>query len=67
MKTFTHLLCVLILSIVLFACNNAHFLKEESYRNQVAQDFEQKNRHFLTEIYLQSLPILFCQSTSAKH
>ena len=29
MKTFTHLLCVLILSIVLFACNNAHFLKEE--------------------------------------
>lgn len=43
MKTFTHLLCVLILSIVLFACNNAHFLKEESYRNQVAQDFEQKN------------------------
>lgn len=40
MKTFTHLLCVLILSIVLFACNNVHFLKEESYRNQVAQDFE---------------------------
>lgn len=52
MKTFTHLLCVLILSIVLFACNNAHFLKEESYRNQVAQDFEQKNGHFLMEIYL---------------
>lgn len=67
MKTFTHLLCVLILSIVLFACNNAHFLKEESYRNQVVQDFEQKNRHFLMEIYLRSLPILFCQSTSAKH
>ena len=67
MKTFTHLLCVPILSIVLFACNNAHFLKEESYRNQVAQDFEQKNRHFLMEIYLRSLPILFCQSTSAKH
>ena len=44
MKTFTHLLCVLILSIVLFACNNAHFLKEESYRNQVAQDFEQKKQ-----------------------
>ena len=42
MKTFTHLLCVLILSIVLFACNNVHFLKEESYQNQVAQDFEQK-------------------------
>ena len=44
MKTFTHLLCVLILSIVLFACNNVHFLKEESYRNQVAQDFEQKKQ-----------------------
>ena len=44
MKTFTHLLCVLILSIVLFACNNAHFLKEESYRNQVVQDFEQKKQ-----------------------
>ncbi len=37
-------MCVLILSIVLFACNNAHFLKEESYRNQVAQDFEQKKQ-----------------------
>lgn len=67
MKTFTHLLCILILSIVLFACNNAHFLKEEAYRNQVAQDFELKNRHFLMEIYLRSLPILFYQSTSAKH
>lgn len=67
MKTFTHLLCVLILSIVLFACNNVHFLKEESYRNQVAQDFEQKNRHFLMEIYLQSLVIPLCQCTSAKH
>ena len=67
MKTFTHLLCVLILSIVLFACNNVHFLKEESYRNQVAQDFSRKNRHFLTEIYLRSLVIPLCQSTSAKH
>ena len=44
MKTFTHLLCILILSIVLFACNNAHFLKEEAYRNQVAQDFELKKQ-----------------------
>ena len=61
MKTFTHLLCVLILSIVLFACNNAHFLKEE-YKT-----LSRKNRHFLMEIYLRSLPILFCQSTSAKH
>lgn len=67
MKTFTHLLCVLILSIALFACNNAHFLKEEAYRNQVIQDFELKNRHSLMEIYLRSLPILFCRSTSAKH
>ena len=44
MKTFTHLLCILILSIVLFACNNAHFLKEEAYRNQVIQDFELKKQ-----------------------
>ena len=29
MKTFIHLVSVLILSIVLFACSNAHFLKEE--------------------------------------
>ena len=42
MKTFIHLLSVLILSVVLFACNNAHFLKEENYRNQVTEDFEQK-------------------------
>lgn len=42
MKTFIHLVSVLILSIVLFACSNAHFLKEEDYRNQVTKDFEQK-------------------------
>ena len=42
MKTFIHLLSVLILSVVLYACNNAHFLKEENYRNQVTEDFEQK-------------------------
>ncbi len=35
MKTFTHLLCVLILSIVLFACNNAHFLMEIYLRSLV--------------------------------
>ncbi len=40
MKTFIHLLSVLILSVVLYACNNAHFLKEENYRNQVTEDFE---------------------------
>ena len=44
MKTFIHLLSVLILSVVLFACNNAHFLKEENYRNQVTEDFEQKKQ-----------------------
>ena len=45
MKTFIHLLSVLILSVVLYACNNAHFLKEENYRNQVTEDFEQKKHH----------------------
>ena len=44
MKTFIHLLSVLILSVVLYACNNAHFLKEENYRNQVTEDFEQKKQ-----------------------
>ena len=44
MKTFIHLVSVLILSIVLFACSNAHFLKEEDYRNQVTKDFEQKKQ-----------------------
>ena len=39
MKTFIHLLSVLILSVVLFSCNNSHFLKEENYRNQVTEDF----------------------------
>ena len=37
-------LSVLILSVVLYACNNAHFLKEENYRNQVTEDFEQKKQ-----------------------
>ena len=44
MKTFIHLVSVLILSIVLFARSNAHFLKEEDYRNQVTKDFEQKKQ-----------------------
>lgn len=44
MKTFIHLLSVLILSVVLYACNNVHFLKEENYRNQVTEDFEQKKQ-----------------------
>ena len=29
---------------MLFACSNAHFLKEEDYRNQVTKDFEQKKQ-----------------------
>ena len=28
--------------VVLFSCGESHFLKEEAYRNQVFQDFEQK-------------------------
>ena len=42
MKTFTHLLQSFgfVDCAVCFA--NVHFLKEESYRNQVVQDFEQK-------------------------
>lgn len=44
MKTFTHLFSLLMLTIVLFACSNDHFLKEENYRNQVTQDFELKKQ-----------------------
>ena len=68
MKTFTHLLCVLILSIVLFACNNVHFLKEESYQNQVAQDFEQKKQALphgdLFAIFADSILSAFQESIS---
>lgn len=66
MKTFIHLVSVLILSIVLFACSNAHFLKEEDYRNQVTKDFEQKNRRFLVETYLLFCRILTCLCMSRK-
>lgn len=44
MKTFTHLFSLLIVAIVLFACSDDHFLKEENYRNQVTQDFERKKQ-----------------------
>lgn len=44
MKTFTHLFSLLTVAIVLFACSNDHFLKEENYRNQVTQDFERKKQ-----------------------
>lgn len=67
MKTFIHLVSVLILSIVLFACSNAHFLKEEDYRNQVTKDFEQKTtRRFLMETYLLFCQILTCLCMSRK-
>ncbi len=44
MKTFIHSLSIFILSVLLFACSNAHFLKKEDYRNQVAKDFELKKQ-----------------------
>ena len=43
-NTHIRLLLVPILSVVLFSCGESHFLKEEAYRNQVFQDFEQKQR-----------------------
>ena len=66
MKTFIHLLSVLILSVVLYACNNAHFLKEENYRNQVTEDFEQKKQALLMETCLLFFRILTCLYMSRK-
>lgn len=66
MKTFIHLVSVLILSIVLFACSNAHFLKEEDYRNQVTKTLNKKNRRFLVETYLLFCRILTCLCMSRK-
>ena len=66
MKTFIHLLSVLILSVVLYACNNAHFLKEENYRNQVTEDFEQKKQALPHETCLLSFRILTCLYMSRK-
>ena len=42
MKTLVRLLLVPYFSVLLFSCSESHFLKEEAYRNQVLQDFEQK-------------------------
>jgi len=44
MKTLVHLLLVPFFSVLLFSCSESHFLKEEAYRNQVLQDFEQKQQ-----------------------
>lgn len=44
MKTLIYLLFIPILSVVFFSCGDSHFLKEEDYRNQVLQDFEQKQQ-----------------------
>lgn len=42
MKKLICLLCIPMLSIVFFSCGEKHFLREETYRNQVIKDFEQK-------------------------
>lgn len=44
MKTQIQLLFVPILSVMILSCSESHFLKEEAYRNQVIQDFEQKQQ-----------------------
>lgn len=44
MRKRIYLLFVPILSVMLLSCGDTHFLKEESYRNQVFQDFEQKQK-----------------------
>lgn len=44
MKTLVRLLLVPFFSVLLFSCSESHFLKEETYRNQVLQDFEQKQQ-----------------------
>ena len=44
MKRLIRFLCVTAISVVLFSCAEPHFLKEEAYRNQVTQDFEQKQQ-----------------------
>ena len=44
MKTLVRLLLIPFFSVLLFSCSESHFLKEEAYRNQVLQDFEQKQQ-----------------------
>lgn len=44
MKTLTRFLMIPVMSVVLFSCGEAHFLKDKAYREQVAQDFEKKKQ-----------------------
>lgn len=44
MKTLIRFLLIPFFSVGLHSCGESHFLKEESYRNQVAQDFERKQQ-----------------------
>ena len=42
MKLFVRALCSFATMACLLSCSNAHFLKEKSYRDQVARDFKQR-------------------------
>lgn len=44
MKTLTRFLMIPVMSVMLFSCGEAHFLKDKAYREQVAQDFEKKKQ-----------------------
>lgn len=44
MKTLNRFLMIPVMSMVLFSCGEAHFLKDKAYREQVAQDFEKKKQ-----------------------
>lgn len=44
MKTLYRLLLIPFFFVMLFSCSESHFLKEKTYRNQVVQDFEQKQQ-----------------------
>lgn len=42
MKTLLRDLWIPLCAVLLFSCGESHFLKDESYRNQVLQEFQQK-------------------------
>ena len=44
MKTLTRFLIIPMLSVAFFSCSESHFLKDETYRSQVTQDFEKKKQ-----------------------
>lgn len=44
MKKIARLLCIPMLSVVLFSCAEKHFLNDTAYREQVTQDFEKKKQ-----------------------